>query len=577
MFSISEEIKQNFIKNSPKVSMIIKGHVEKKPDYWYSGRYRDNFCSEEFICSCEEGRDKIQTISKDEGKFICKFCGETYYSWDIYSQEAFDVYNKCTLHCRKKPLAPVKTDEAIYIRKHSTEENGIEIFIGNISVTPVSKESGGYGYRLETNLNITHYAEIVPGKKVNAYKILKRSNKPIELFELFNINSKNINSRDCVYENAYDIFDFIEQNQTFANRIGFTEALKGLTKNYDQDAFFLLHLALITEYPVLELLIKMKYLKLYFDIVDKMILAGSRSFILDSVKELNKLLNNTTKGTLALKIPQYIGTYLKEKSAPLEEYIAWCDIYDLENISKENFENLINTPYYLECLMSNQLKNLPNIMKYDYKLEKLLRYLHKASKQDFDERYQTNKSYKYQNAMGLLRDYLEMCDLMDIKPDKTPMNLKKAHDDVSAAYKAKENEIYDSKFYALSKAVTKCILKNVDEEDMTKMESKYAVIVPKNSREFVDEGQQQHNCVGSYCRSVLSGYCIIFFIRKRESLDESYITAEYYDGHVGQVMYKNNIRVDDDDILNYCKVICNKIKRGLSNGSIPDYRKDPIR
>lgn len=40
------------------------------------------------------------------------------------------------------------------------------------------------------------------------------------------------------YENADDIFDFIEQNQVFASRIGFIEALKGLTKNYDQDAFY---------------------------------------------------------------------------------------------------------------------------------------------------------------------------------------------------------------------------------------------------------------------------------------------------------------------------------------------------
>ncbi|WP_286077800.1 PcfJ domain-containing protein [Thomasclavelia cocleata] len=573
MFSISEKLKEDFIKNSTKVSLLVKGEtISKKCSTYFN--YKE-FYPKEFVCSCSEGKDKIQIIPEKNRETVCKFCGNKYgYSWDIFTKEALDEYNKNTYGSNKKPLAAVKTDEVVYIRKHLVEENSIEIFIGNVKVIPTINNLGGY--TLETNLNITNYAEIIPGKGANAYKILKKSNKLIDLFEMFNINSKNINSRNCVYENADDIFDFIEQNQVFASRIGFIEALKGLTKNYDQDAFFILHLALITEYPVLELLIKMKYLKLYFDIVDKMILAGSRYSILDSVKELNKLLNNTTKGTLALKIPQYIGTYLKEKSASLNEYIAWCDIYDLENISKENFENLINTSYYLKCLMSGQLKNLPNIMKYDYKLEKLLKYLHKASKQDTDERYYSSKYYKYQNAIDLLKDYLEMCDLMDIKPDKTPMNLKKAHDDMADAYKAKENEIYDSKFDALSKAVTKCITRDVDESEYTKMESKYAVIVPKNSRDFVDEGQQQHNCVGSYCRSVLNGYCIIFFIRKRESLNESYITAEYRNGSIGQIMYKNNIRVDDNDIIDYCKVICNKIKRGLINGDIPDYSKNSI-
>lgn len=54
------------------------------------------------------------------------------------------------------------------------------------------------------------------------------------------------------------------------------------------------------------------------------------------------------------------------------------------------------------------------------------------------------------------------------------------------------------------------------------------VIVPRNIEDLVNEGNQQHNCVGSYYnQSISEGIDFIFFIRKKDNPDISYITCRY--------------------------------------------------
>ena len=52
-----------------------------------------------------------------------------------------------------------------------------------------------------------------------------------------------------------------------------------------------------------------------------------------------------------------------------------------------------------------------------------------------------------------------MCDLLDIKPDKTPKDIQKVHDEISKAYKAKENEYNDKKFRELAQSIIECTKK----------------------------------------------------------------------------------------------------------------------
>lgn len=56
----------------------------------------------------------------------------------------------------------------------------------------------------------------------------------------------------------------------------------------------------------------------------------------------------------------------------------------------------------------------------------------------------------------------------------------------------------------------------------------FVIIVPSKLEDFIDEGKQQHNCVGShYNKKVAEGEDFIYFIRKADSPEKSYITNRY--------------------------------------------------
>lgn len=54
------------------------------------------------------------------------------------------------------------------------------------------------------------------------------------------------------------------------------------------------------------------------------------------------------------------------------------------------------------------------------------------------------------------------------------------------------------------------------------------VVVPQNIKDLIDEGIQQHNCVGEYYNErIADEEDFIFFIRKKSNPKESYITCRY--------------------------------------------------
>lgn len=56
----------------------------------------------------------------------------------------------------------------------------------------------------------------------------------------------------------------------------------------------------------------------------------------------------------------------------------------------------------------------------------------------------------------------------------------------------------------------------------------FAVVVPSSLKDFTDEGKQQSNCVGYYYhQSIVEGRNLIYFIRKANSPDTSYITNRF--------------------------------------------------
>lgn len=92
----------------------------------------------------------------------------------------------------------------------------------------------------------------------------------------------------------------------------------------------------------------------------------------------------------------------------------------------------------------------------------------------------------------------------------------------------------------------------------------YTIVVPQSVSDLVKEGEEQNNCVGSYYNdNILNGRDLIFFIRKTESKDKSYITARYHvkDKEVCEYRLARNESVDD--VVD--KAVCKQAERIINN------------
>ena len=80
----------------------------------------------------------------------------------------------------------------------------------------------------------------------------------------------------------------------------------------------------------------------------------------------------------------------------------------------------------------------------------------------------------------------------------------------------------------------------------------YIIVVPKDIDDFTKEGKMQNNCVGYYYHdSIASGNDFIYFIRKKENPEKSYITCRYNirAGETTEYRTVNNRLVEDDNAI----------------------------
>lgn len=78
----------------------------------------------------------------------------------------------------------------------------------------------------------------------------------------------------------------------------------------------------------------------------------------------------------------------------------------------------------------------------------------------------------------------------------------------------------------------------------------YCFIVPTTPKELIDEGKQQHNCVGSYYNNFMSNEIgFIYFIRKKNEPKKSYITCRFgvYAKETVEARYKFNDVVSKEE------------------------------
>lgn len=436
-------------------------------------------------------------------------------------------------------------------------EDGMTLFV-------ISREATSLKGKIVTRYNVEYRLNHFVGKDISCVKYLKKSERPADPFEALNINTKNINYfGHIIYEGAEDFSDFALINEKFLRMSGFQSALKYSPMKLKLEPFFIVFLAVLNKYPILEQIIKMGHARLFFGLYQSMLHSMNKAEITEQVEKMNELVNNeATKGKEALRFPPYIGDYLIKKNSSISEYFYWRDIFEITGMTKEQFENFTESFSYAWVSSQAGLEDVCNILKFDYPIEKLFTYILKQSK-----KYKLSVDRVVLN----LTDYLNMCDLADVTPDKYPQDVKKQHDDMLSYFKRKEKLEYDKKLTLIGVECEKYVVPKEEELDavgIPKLFKEYTVVFPRCDQDFIDEGNQQHNCVGSYPRNVRNGNCVIFFIRKKETPYKSFITAECTRSGLGQCFYSNNRTVNDEDLIKFARYIANKIKTGVSSGKI---------
>ena len=552
MYELTENEKTTLLtKRKVFYKTVTKSELQKDERY---DRY--NLTNEESssYCWC-----KLNHGRKLEGNY-CKYCGKHDYVTPAYPKNMVKLFNQKkkenTSSCWYNSYSDVVSlDNFFYVKEHPNRENSILIFKINISVKSPKEEND----EPILDFKIDRIIEIIPNEGCRSFKYSRGKEVDIDMFNAFQLSSKLLRDGvDIEFKDSSGLIDFILKNKTFGQYTGFLECFNQVDVGLSRNAFFMFYMYIYAQYPVIEFIVKMGYIGLISDIMRDLAGGCNKESIRASANNLTKILNNeATKGSMALTVPKYIADDLNYKEAKLKEFIMWGDMCQMSpsgTISKENYEKIVYANDYFEMLNAGIFYRLPNIMKYGYTYDNIIKYIRQQSKEK--DRY---GSYRFSEKFNYWQDYLNMCDLMDIEFDKYPKDIVVAHNNVQQAYRAKEDELNDKKILEIAKTAEKYFPGTKEY-----LESEYVIMLPKKVVDIVQEGQMQHNCVGSYVRKVLGRNSLIFFIRKKDDTEHSFVTAEYAHDRLNQIFYKNNRAVHDKEILNIANTYCEKLKKDRS-------------
>lgn len=155
-----------------------------------------------------------------------------------------------------------------------------------------------------------------------------------------------------------------------------------------------------------------------------------------------------------------------------------------------------------------------------------------------------NQGFKSLNAfMQELRDYLDMCVSMAIKPTLYSSYLKQTHDITARNYEVKltteQAEMFDRAYRDFKPYITK--------------DKKYTIIRPKDAEDVKHEGSELNHCVASYVSKVIRKNCLIVFLRKTKDVDKSLITMEINNKAIVQARGASNRSIDEAEFVAICE------------------------
>lgn len=165
-------------------------------------------------------------------------------------------------------------------------------------------------------------------------------------------------------------------------------------------------------------------------------------------------------------------------------------------------------------------------------LVKTLNYLEKLEKENDIQAEYAGRDYK---------DYLEQLERLGVKPtkkNKYPQDFYSTHAELAELVAEKENKERKKENRRLNRELKKRI---TTLKEMYKLDSEeYEIVWPNTKKDFVVEGQLQHNCVGGYFKQVAEGETVVFFLREKSNLKKPFCTVEFREGICWQCRTKYN-------------------------------------
>ena len=226
----------------------------------------------------------------------------------------------------------------------------------------------------------------------------------------------------------------------------------------------------------------------------------------------------------------------------------WFDIIEKAKYWDEEFQfNHVQIGGYGENVFSATLSAYLRNNPY-YRNSKFHQFYTFGKFMDYVCEETVNQGFKSLNSfMGELRDYLDMCVSMDIKPTLYSSYLKQTHDITSRNYEVKlteeQNEMFENAYKDFKPFVT---------EDKT-----YSIVRPKNADDVKHEGSELNHCVATYISRILKRNCLVVFLRKTDKLDKPLITIEIENGAIVQARGASNRSITEDEY----KAICEYAKK----------------
>ena len=373
--------------------------------------------------------------------------------------------------------------------------------------------------------------------------------------ELVNFINDKSGLHHIVFDNCKSLEDFCEKNPKFMMYSGWGCFLNYIQENhyYPLEPHFQ-HIAF--DYLIvfficrsIEQVLKMGYEEFVYILCEQVYSSKGLTHLANVLYSLRYLVRaSATKGKDALVIPRFVLEFLLSKNAVYDLYVGFSIIFlNDKSLNKDKFFKILESKEYQYIFQSYDTSwffvgAFCRATYYGFGFYRTLKYLYK-------------NAYLFRNVNSLVRlfgDYLSMCKTLGFKPDELPINLKAEHDRLAELVKEEQVKSCEE---AISHTYSKY---NDIATEVSNNSNSFLIKLPVCTMDLIQEGKEQHNCVGSYGNNIKHG-SIVFFIRKKDNPEKSFVTAEVYNGKLLQILKKYNLPVEDDNVLKFGERFCKKV------------------